>query len=712
MADENTVAVPKASEESDKTPDTDKRAGDNGNEASVSKADKGESKSAGDKEHADNEKKKSNPVKSAMKAGAAIQTAQAVGQGAHMMMMFMKLKMKVMQLVSAVKSAVGALNSVVGAVLAIAGTIISVVIGGVVASITNEPVALKDEYVKTCTVYISKGAIGNNTMPINASKLQLETARRIYSVMSHYGMRPEQCFAVLGNWKHESGLDPTAVETVFDEPYSIGRTKQYITEWDFMAEQVKALSTDRRDYFNTYPSIERIGIGLGQWTNDRNKKLLTYAAFMGHSGYTGSKDDAAQWYDLTTELAFALDRSSVGDSKASWMYNFSRIGNDTFKGDKGSKNKYSDPIYPVVGPNGEHDADDYYNDTDRETARTEADSEANAKEANGDFNVPVYDADGNPVLDEHGNQTYTIDQNAYNEFWKKHYRYVLYRETTYRYTEKFLDEWEGVPGNAVDSRKNNAKAYFEQWWAASATSEPNLDAESVDTFFKVEQGYGSSVLKVLDKTRDFNTYISKVYKTDSNMTECTRYVKKYNTSIAHAAAAIAWDTRAQSVGNNGTPEYQLIHDQVIPGDSVYQSCDRTVCTAVRWSGLDDDYPKGATLNQIQYLVTSPRWTELDWGGDKNQLQPGDVLIRKDSMATGATSETGTDVHHTVIYIGNAVARMYGSTSNTACIVHGSFNSRSPAIDEWYSGLNEYHAFRCTNPMDAQESKYVGIQLAP
>ena len=180
---------------------------------------------------------------------------------------------------------------------------------------------------------------------------------------------------------------------------------------------------------------------------------------------------------------------------------------------------------------------------------------------------------------------------------------------------------------------------------------------------------------------------------------------------------IAWPTIAQSRGNDGTELYKWVHDQVIKGDSVYMSCDRTVCTAVRWSGYDDSYPKGATLNQIQYLVTSPRWVELDWGGDRSQLQAGDILIRKDSVAGDATAETGSAEHHTLVYIGEVIAKNYsdkslGDIAAGSCIVHGSFGERSPGIGTWSDKYSTYHAFRCIHPLSPTKSQYKKISIPP
>lgn len=260
------------------------------------------------------------------------------------------------------------------------------------------------------------------------------------------------------------------------------------------------------------------------------------------------------------------------------------------------------------------------------------------------------------------------------------------------------------------------------------TWEPNKECFNPN-FFKVEEGYASSIHAILDKTQDHNFSVTKVYDLDGDMMNCRKVLLSDTTrTMAEAACTLAWPTNLASRGNNGTPVYQYVHDMVMPGDTLYQSCDRTVCAAVRWSGVDDDFPIGSTLAIIQYLSSSPRWTELAWGGDRSQLQPGDVLIRKESVADGDTNESDpTDEHHVIIYVGEYLAETIGKANAEqfsasepvagACIVHGSYGERSPAIDTWYdntggSPFSQYHAYRCTYPMVPGQSKYAGYTWTP
>lgn len=117
-----------------------------------------------------------------------------------------------------------------------------------------------------------------------------ENAKKLWSVFSAMGGTKEQTAAVLGNLDHESGgLDPTATETIFDEPFQMGPRKQQATKVDFDVMQIDAA------YGSKYPAIKYVGIGLAQFTNERNRLLIKYA-----------KDKKANWYEFDTQVSFML----------------------------------------------------------------------------------------------------------------------------------------------------------------------------------------------------------------------------------------------------------------------------------------------------------------------------------------------------------------------------------------------------------------------
>lgn len=115
-------------------------------------------------------------------------------------------------------------------------------------------------------------------------------AVKVWSVYSALGGSKEQTAAVLGNLQAESSLDPTAMETIFDEPFQVGPKKA--------AAAVKGFKISLIDpsYAARFPSIQYVGIGLGQWTNGRNQLLVNYA-----------KKTGSNWYDFDTQIKFMLD---------------------------------------------------------------------------------------------------------------------------------------------------------------------------------------------------------------------------------------------------------------------------------------------------------------------------------------------------------------------------------------------------------------------
>lgn len=84
-------------------------------------------------------------------------------------------------------------------------------------------------------------------------------------------------------------------------------------------------------YWNNFPAIEYMGIGLGQWTNTRNTNLLEYADEKGR-----------QWYELDVQLMYALSE----DSGASWLQSW----NGTY-----TENSF---VAEIIDNNGTADTDD------------------------------------------------------------------------------------------------------------------------------------------------------------------------------------------------------------------------------------------------------------------------------------------------------------------------------------------------------------------
>lgn len=169
-----------------------------------------------------------------------------------------------------------------------------------------------------------------------------------------------------------------------------------------------------------------------------------------------------------------------------------------------------------------------------------------------------------------------------------------------------------------------------------------------------------------------------------------------NSSLAAAAVSYAWPTKAQCY-NNGTKLYQMLHDAIFPTDHIYKSCDRSVATAVRWSGTDDTFPIGNTNAQLRYLEESTKWEQVGMASSLtvDDLQPGDIFCLNG---------------HIFMYVSKEVVQSAytGEADPNSDSVSGSIGERSPCCDvsttsilnrngqDWL-GRGVYHVYRCITP---------------
>ncbi len=124
----------------------------------------------------------------------------------------------------------------------------------------------------------------------NITDTQEESAEKIYSVLKYIGWTDVMISGALGNIQSESGLDPSAVETVYNEKFTWGEKKQAADEADYL------MSVVNPSY--RYKSVLRCGIGLIQWTDTTsgargNTNLRKYA-----------EKNGAAWYDIDVQLRY------------------------------------------------------------------------------------------------------------------------------------------------------------------------------------------------------------------------------------------------------------------------------------------------------------------------------------------------------------------------------------------------------------------------
>ncbi|MFD2024181.1 phage tail tip lysozyme [Promicromonospora aerolata] len=180
---------------------------------------------------------------------------------------------------AAVAPVAAAASGVTASVAAIA--LMSTVVTGVLdqTSLTEGRISSSGS---ACVVETRGGGAAGVGVSVNSE----QNAKAVYSVLSSWGMPDENIAGILGNWSQESGIDPTSVEAIFDEPYRIGPRKQ--AAWD--------------GNFTHIPGQTHGGIGLGQWSNGRTLQLLRYAETKG-----------LDWYTIQAQLAFMVEGDNPSD---------------------------------------------------------------------------------------------------------------------------------------------------------------------------------------------------------------------------------------------------------------------------------------------------------------------------------------------------------------------------------------------------------------
>lgn len=257
-------------------------------------------------------------------ATAAVPATGAAGQLAFTLMLLNWMKQ---MFFGALAMAMNFLNAIVGAALMVgkmlfggamaAGAAVSSFLGGAVsAGVAAVSVSVSTAMVVGISVVsVVTGISGHNAQRegglfdcsaeiVAASKsvdqepeggseqATLANAKLIYGVLSAWGMPDENIAGILGNWDMESGIDPTGVETISGERFSLGPLKQAAEDADFDVTRVAP------EYGARFPGVKLLGIGLGQWSNDRNTQLRDYAR------------EGGSWATLETQLGFMISRDS------------------------------------------------------------------------------------------------------------------------------------------------------------------------------------------------------------------------------------------------------------------------------------------------------------------------------------------------------------------------------------------------------------------
>lgn len=259
-------------------------------------------------------------------------------------------------------------------------------------------------------------------------------------------------------------------------------------------------------------------------------------------------------------------------------------------------------------------------------------------------------------------------------------------------TDGALEAAETLPAAMVESHSANAADWVDQCatWLASRDYSRSM-SESIVQAAKATSDRGT------DRAEEVGYCASPSHG---------------NTDIAHAAALIAWDNHEDAKITPGTQVFVCVRNNVFDtSDSayhsnkgtypaqkyVYQSCDVTAATAVRWGGGDDDYPGYACSNQLQYLMShQDKWMQVTY----DSIQPGDIMIRSDAA-----------VGHTRVYVGKEVIEEVWPElkGQGYVIVEGSLNEHSPWMSKENPGYDStFKVFRNIQP--ESDSKWKDINI--
>lgn len=161
-------------------------------------------------------------------------------------------------------------------------TVLAATTGGIGIMSYLDKKRIEDACVPKFTKFNMKALSTVN--PGDLSGEQLEVVQQIFSVLHEFGFTNAWVAGILGNFEHESGLDPTQIIGFSGiEPFTIGPKKQAVIDRGFTN------GSDTGDG----AGVSHVGIGLGQWTNERNVSLRAYA-----------DDHGMPWYTVGAQLGY------------------------------------------------------------------------------------------------------------------------------------------------------------------------------------------------------------------------------------------------------------------------------------------------------------------------------------------------------------------------------------------------------------------------
>lgn len=552
----------------------------------------------------------------------------------------------------------------------------------------------------------------------------LNNAKKVYSFLHELGYTDTNIAGILGNWDVESGIDPTGTELIYDEPFVTYDEK---TEANYKKYKVYLESHEACQCEWLNAMIDRGYMEEIEWADEAHTKPIKYKYLKEDLEYA---DDGSEYYVSDREFEYCWDCDEGYHVECEHGYTHEH----TVYGGAGTyqcTNGYEVPC--EHGYAEEHHIPAYHEIDFRQRCLDWTFTPPGVASAGqirlpwvlpDDTSIPFYDhedghAEGFKLYD-----TNTSYDNAYcgiglgqwtngrNRMLMAFSRsrnlpwYSIDTQLAFMFADDgdvasarhFLKNWKEEPN------PQQAAYQFAKKWEGNTTMKMQERKQCAASWYVTisewhangdfDASYGQSLINMAGVTADSATNIAAGRQLES----CGWFVNADNSSIATAAVSFAWEHKDMA-HNDGTQLWRCVKDAVLgahDGDGCswkYKSCDRTAASAIRWSGADNTFPAGNVKTQLAYVTShSDKWVRIPWDGNKESLQPGDIMIKV----------TGAGNNHIMIFTGNeAIAKKYPHLAGTNyCIVDGSLSDRSPACKPFSSSYYHpgiYDIYRCKRP---------------
>lgn len=226
-------------------------------------------------------------------------------------------------IISAVGSFFGSAVSFIGGLFSIGSTAAAAVVTSVAAVAVVTPVlivatiiggssgdpAQYDAGIMDCAEQFQQTA--DKILEGDLDAIQLEHAKKVFSIYKSYGLTDNQIAGMLGNWSVESGIDPTGVEGIYgsDEKYRIGPKKQKAldnhdsyTKGLFQMYASRGIGLNHAQYMGQDGGYWP-GLGMPQFT--AGDRIVVPAEKLGK-----------KWYDMDFQMAFILAKGTAATTGA------------------------------------------------------------------------------------------------------------------------------------------------------------------------------------------------------------------------------------------------------------------------------------------------------------------------------------------------------------------------------------------------------------